>query len=415
MPGRRHPPTPSEPPESSPRRFLLLASCLSLTLLYTACNPPTQPTSTPTATPEREVSTSTAVQQPLQRTIASLGTFTPKQEAILSAKVPGRLAAIQVDLGSQVQAGDTLAEIETRDYELRLQQALAALDQARAALGLSPEQDPSQIDLEQTAAVREASAVLNQARADRERTQRLLQDGVLASADFDRAEASYQVALNRYESAREEVNQRRANVTQRQVEVEIARQQLADTTLLAPFNGAVQQRHANPGQFMRSGDPLLSLVQINPLRLRLEVPEKEALKIQTGQEIRFQLTGDTQQRTTQVHRISPALQQASRVLILEADVPNPGDLHPGSFAEARIVINTDTAATLIPTNALRTFAGIEKVFVLKENHAQERDVTTGTRTGPLVEITQGVQPGETVILNPGSLRNGSPVRPRTTP
>jgi len=392
-------------------------SLLVMVLILSGCRPDRPEFAVPNSdsTPPREVLTTVATRRPVNRVLSVLGSFTAKQEAELSAKVPGRLASIHVDLGSQVQSGDVIAQIESRDYELRLQQAEAALAQAKALLGLGPDADVNSLDLEQTATVREAQAVYDQAKADRDRVDRLEREGILSSAEFDRVEAAYQVAWNRFESALEEVRQRRAGAVQRQVEVEIARQQLTDATVRSPFDGAVQQRLANPGQYMRSGDPLVTLVQVNPLRLRLEVPEKEALKIRPGQEVRFKVTGEHQQRSAQVSRISPALERTSRVLILEADVANPGDLHPGSFAEARIVVDREAATLLVPSRALRTFAGIEKVFVAEADRAVERDVTTAQREGDWVEITGGVEEGERVILDPGNLRGGAAINATPSP
>jgi RND family efflux transporter MFP subunit len=383
---------------------------LPLAILLVSCGPanPLSPNPNPN-TPPREVLTATASRRPLSRVVSVLGSFLAKQEAELSAKVPGHLARLQVDLGSHVQIGDVIAEIESRDYELRLQQAEAALVQAKALLGLEATADVNALDLEQTAMVREARAVYHQAKADRDRVHQLQSEGILSSAEFDRVEADYQVAWNRLESALEEVRQRRAGAVQRQVEVEIARQQLTDATVRAPFEGLIQRRQANPGQYMKSGDPLVRLVQVDPLRLRLEVPEREALKIRPGQEVWFKVTGETQQRTAQVSRISPALDQTSRVLVIEADVANPGDLHPGSFAEARIAVARETAVLMVPSRALRTFAGLEKAFVVEDGRAAERDVTTGQREGEWVEITQGLADGDLVILDPGNLRNGAPV------
>lgn len=394
------------------REMFLLLCGATLILPFAGCRRDVTPGSVGSggqAAPPRSVSVQEAVRKPLDRTLAVLGSFAAKQEAELSAKVPGRLTALHVDLGSPLVSGDVIAEIEPRDYELRLLQAEAALAQARALLGLETAISADEVDLEQTPAVREARAVYEQAKSDRARVDRLRRDGILSTAEFDRVEADYQVAWNRYEAALETVRQRRATVVQRQVEVEIARQQLADATVRAPFDGTVQERQANPGQYMKTGDPLVMLVQVNPLRLRLEVPEREALRIRTGQEIRFKVTGETRERSTQVSRISPALDRSSRVLVLEADVMNPGDLHAGSFAEARIVVQREVPALMVPRRSVRTFAGMEKVFVAQAGHAVEKDVTTEQVDGDWVEVTQGVQDGDQIILDPGNLRNGDPV------
>jgi len=345
----------------------------------------------------------------LDRVLTVLGSFAAKQEADLSVKVSGRLKAVHVDLGSEVQAGDLLAEIEPRDYQLDLLQAEAALAQARALLGLPLAGDNDEIDLDQTTSVREAKAVYDQAVANRQRAHRLQADGILSSSEFDAVEAAYQVALNRYEASIEEVRQRQASVAQRRVGVEIARQQLADASLRAPFSGAVQRRYVNPGQYVKTGDPVVSLVQVNPLRLRAEVPEKDSMRLRVGQPVSFRVTGTDEARVAVVTRLSPALERGNRMLVVEADVENDGALHPGSFAEARIVVARDPSAIMVPSGAIRTFAGLEKVFVVEAGKAVEREVSTGQRDGNRVEVTRGIKEGDLVILNPGRLRNGDPV------
>jgi multidrug efflux pump subunit AcrA (membrane-fusion protein) len=357
----------------------------------------------------RPVETVRVTPRPLDRTLTVLGTFTAKQEAELSAKVPGRLQSIAVDLGSEVRAGEILAEVEPRDYELQLRQAEAALAQARATLGLPAHGTDDEVELEQTTWVREARAVFEQARSDRDRAEQLRVEGILSTSEHDAAEAAYQVALNRYEAALEAARQRRATVAERRIELEISRQQLDDARIAAPFDGRVQRRHANPGQYLKTGDPLIRLVQVNPLRLQMEVPEREASQLRLGQEVRFRATGLEESLMARVSRISPALDRTSRVLLVEADVENDGRLQPGSFAEASIVVRRDPAVLMVPTRALRVFAGMEKVFVATDHEAVERDVVTGQAEDGWIEIRQGIESGESVILDPGGLRNGEAI------
>src|SRR6185503_18842208 len=117
----------------------------------------------------------------------------------------------------------------------------------------------------------------------------------------------------------------------------------------------VQTRFANTGAYLKEGDPVVALVQIDPLRLRLEVPEPQAARIKLGQEVRFALTGEPTERKASITRVSPALDKESRMLGVEADVPNDGALHPGAFAQAQIVVESETQALVIPPNAIRVF------------------------------------------------------------
>ena len=113
------------------------------------------------------------------------------------------------------------------------------------------------------------------ARANRDRLASLLEQGITPRAQVDTAEASYKVALSRLEDAREEIHNRRAVLVQRRSELEIARQQLADVSVHAPSDGAIQEKRASVGEYLAAGAPLATIVRMDPLRLRAEVPERE--------------------------------------------------------------------------------------------------------------------------------------------
>ncbi len=354
----------------------------------------------------------------MERVVEATGFLLPYESATLSVKVPGRLQLLAVDLGSRVQPGDLLAQVEPRDYELRVQQAEAALAQARAALGLPLNGADDLIPPEETSPVRQARAVLEEATKTRARVLELTRSGISATAELDAAEAAYQVALSRYESALDEARTRQAALAQRRAEWELARKQLADTAVSAPFAGAVQARLANLGEFLPAGAPVVRLVQTTPLRLRLEVPEREAGALKPGQRVRFTLDGLPAEHETTLLRLSPALLESSRMRVAEADVDNPGHFPVGAFVRARVVVAEDRAVA-VPPSALVVFAGIEKVVLVQEGRAQERPVTTGRRGPDWVEIVTGLSGGEAVVLDPGNLQTGQAVRvadptPRTT-
>ncbi len=361
--------------------------------------------------PPREVRTAPARVLPLELTVPATGTLLAWEQTTLSVKVAGRLRALGVDLGSPVRPGEVLAEIEPRDYELRVQQAEAALAQARAALGLPLEGGEDRVALEDTSPVRQARAVLEEAAKNRERVERLAQQGISSTAERDTVEAAYQVAQSRYAAALEDARTRLAALAQRRAELELARQQLADTRVRAPFAGVVQARVAHLGEFLPAGAPVVRLVQTTPLRLRLEVPERQAVPLRVGQPVRFTLEGSPVVHHTPLARLSPALHEASRVLVAEADVPNPdGTLRAGAFVRAAVVVSTNTPGLTVPAEALVVFAGLEKVVLVREGRALERSVTTGRRGPGWVEILAGLEPDTPVILAPGNLQTGQPVR-----
>jgi RND family efflux transporter MFP subunit len=308
-----------------------------------------------------------------------------------------------------VHQGQVIAQIETQDYQLRVQQATAALAQARARLGLPLNQDQDRVDPERTSTVRQAQAVLEEARAHQERSKTLFAQGIIPQAQVDTAESSYKVALSRYEDAIEEVRNRQALLAQRRSELDIARQQLADTTIVAPFDGAVQERRASVGEYLGAGAPLATIVRMDPLRLRAEVPEREASSVRIGQSVRVTVEGDSNVYAGRIARLSPAISPQNRMLLVEAEVRNNGTLRPGAFARADIVIDQQTAALAVPVKALTTFAGVEKVVLVQDGKASEKTVTTGRRTAEWVEVVKGVQAGDVVVLDPGNLQPGQAV------
>jgi RND family efflux transporter MFP subunit len=357
----------------------------------------------------RQVKTARVEETPFGEAVKANGTLAAFDQTTASVKVPGRLRTITVDLGSVVRRGQVIAQVEPQDYNLRVQQAEAALAQARARLGLSPDGRDDNVNPEQTGTVRQARAVLDEARVSRDRSAKLVEQGVVARSDFDAADASYKVALSRYQDAIEEIRNRQALMAQRRSELSLARQQLADTSVYAPLDGVVQEKRASVGEYLAAGAPVVNIVKMDPLRLRAEVPEREAKNVRSGQSVRVTLDGDTTVYLGQIMRLSPVIAQQSRMLLVEADVRNNGKLRPGAFAHAEIVTNDAQMAATVPNRAIVTFAGIEKVIVVQNGKAFEKPVTTGRRNGEWTEIVAGVNVGDQVIVDPGNLQSGQAV------
>jgi RND family efflux transporter MFP subunit len=314
-----------------------------------------------------------------------------------------------VDLGSAVTGGQVVGRLVPTDFDLRVTQAEAALQQARARLGLTGEEGDD-VDPAATAVVRQARAVLDQATLTRDRTAATAKKGIVSQADLDAAEAAFRVAEGRYQDALEEVRNRQAILSQRRIELELARQALSDSRLTAPFAGRVRERHATPGQYLAAGTPVVTIVKVHPLRLRLSIPEREASAVRVGQRVRVTLEGDTAVHEGRVARVSPAIEESSRTLSIEAEVANPtGTLRPGAFANASVVTESRDTTILVPAASVVSFAGVERVFVVSDGKAVERRVTTGRRDGTRVEVTDGLKPGETVVVNPGNLVDGEAV------
>ncbi|HLQ77883.1 MAG TPA: efflux RND transporter periplasmic adaptor subunit, partial [Terriglobia bacterium] len=320
----------------------------------------------------RKVTTVTAVEMPLEQLIVVTGTLGAEQEIILGMKVAGRISDLPVDLGSTVQKGDVIARLDTTDFELRVRQSTAALEQARVRLGLSPSGTNEDVNIEQTAPVREARANMDGAKARLDRAAQLYEKGLMAKADFDVTNSAYKVTEAHYADALDEARNRQGILSQRRSELEIARQQLADAILYAPIGGAVRQRSANVGQYVSAGAPIVTLVQMSPLRLRTDVPEREALNIRSGMLVRVTVEGTSTIHEGRVVRLSPSVDEANRTLLVETEIPNTSNaLRPGSFARAEIVASSSQRGLIVPAAAVVSFAGIDRVFTVRDGKVSE--------------------------------------------
>lgn len=350
-------------------RHLGFAGGLAATLL-TSCgkqSPGERPTpGTATAKPVR---VARAESRPMERALHVVGTLAAHDEATVAAQVAGQIEKTIVDLGDRVTAGQELALIDTASYDALARQAAANLAKAKAS------------------AANAAQSL--------KRVQELQKDKIASSSEYDQAVAESEQAL--------------AEVQAAQAAEAIAQLNLSRSRVKAPFDGAIAERIADSGDYVSVGTPIVRLVKTDPLRLRLEVPERESAAVRVGQGVQVSVEGDTKVHSGSITRVSPAIRQTDRMLQVEADVPNRGGLRAGLFVRARIVVNESEAALSVPANALVTFAGIEKIIVVQEGKALEKTVTTGRRGSDWVEILSGLAPGETVVLEPGGLRTGQAV------
>ncbi len=357
----------------------------------------------------RTVKVERVVEMPMETLVEVSGTLAAYDAATLGLKVPGRIARITVDLGSRVQKGQLVAQVEEDDYRLRLQQAESAVAQARARLGLPLQGTDDRVEPEKTSTVREASAVLEEAKLALNRSRHLLGRGLISKSQMEEIEADFKVAESRHADAIEEVRNREALLAQRRTEVALARQQLADTSVYAPFDGVVEEKQASVGEFRAAGVPVVKIVKTSPLRLKADVPEREARLVKIGQKVRVSVEGDSKTYTGQIVRLSPSIRQDNRTLLVEADVRNDGSLRAGSFAQVAIVVEAGKSAPAVRADSILTFAGLEKVIVAEDGKAVEKQITTGRRAAGWVEVKDGIGAGEEYVTNPGNLQTGQPI------
>lgn len=390
----------------------------SILLLSSGCDRgPAQPAAARSnpELPEATVAVTSARTAVWPQSIETTGELDVDERTTLGTKVPGRLVDLAVDVGSEVRKGDVIAAVDATDYELRVRQSEAFLAQARSLLGLPYEGESDEVDPQHTTQVREANAVLEEAAARKRRAETLREQGISTDAELDEANAAARVAEERLQSAFQEIRNLSALVQQRRAELAIARQQLADTQVRAPYDGVVQARLAGRGDYLTIGTAVATLVRMDPLRLRTRVPERSAARIALGQPVRFTIEGDARVHEGIVARIAPELDRASRSLVVEAEVQNRDEdqhyrLRGGLFAQVSLVFDAEATSVVVPATAVRSFAGVDRVLTVKDGRVEERLVKLGRREAERVEILDGIRAGDAIVANPGNLVGGQRVR-----
>jgi RND family efflux transporter MFP subunit len=333
----------------------------------------------------------------VRRVVDAVGTLFPYDEAIISAEVEGPVQRVEVDLGDRVTKGQLMVQISDEEQRYLVAQTEAQLWQALERLGLRNEDDKVK-DIRETPEVRRAQAELNDADQRYRRMRDLTLQGIGSQQALDEAqarrqslEAAYDAMLNQTRNLVREVERSRAIL-------ELQRKKLRDTKVLAPFAANVKERQVTVGQFVQANTPLLTLVKIDPIRLRAEVPERMAPWIRVGQiaEVSVEAFANRKFRG-KIWRISPTVNESKRTFLVEALIDNRNEeLKPGSYARARVETDRAERIHLIPARAINYVFGSNKAYVISGDTIEARDVKLGDRYGEEVEITEGLQPGELV-------------------
>ncbi|MCI0486377.1 MAG: efflux RND transporter periplasmic adaptor subunit, partial [Blastocatellia bacterium] len=357
-----------------------------------------------------EVSTATVIERNAPRAIEVVGSFEADDEVTLSSQAAGTLVDIEVDVGTPVRKGQAIGRIDARELKLKVEQAEANLRQAEARLGIK---DGGRIDPEKQPDVRQAKAALERARYDWRAAESLVEQGDVSRQQYDVAQKAFEQAEARYQAALENVRNLEAVIEEKRAALALSKKQLSDTTVISPLSGVVKQKIASRGEYLKAGDPIAIIVRINPLRLKLEVPESFAANINRGQAVTLKVDSfPDREFQGKIKRINPSLNEQNRSLEALAEVANSnGMLRPGMFARASVVSDATDGLLMVPEKALVSLAGVNKVFVVEGDRAIERQVKIGARDGSMVEIVEGVRSGERVITsNTDKLHDGASVK-----
>ncbi len=438
-------------------KFIFFAILIaSASQIFTACggskaananatNANSQPTTV-------ETTTTPAIVKNLPTYFEATGTLASDATTDVAPTVAGKITSVNFDIGSYVNKGDVLARLDSRDAQIRLEQANASVlqaqsnviqaqqnvqqaqtnvDQVRAQLGLPVGKNFS---VNEVAEVKTAKAALELAEKEFVRNERLLESGDVSRSIYDQrkaqreqAAAQFQTAVNtanqRFEaiktaesqvkSAQAAVNTAKAAEDATRTQISSAQKAVSDATISAPFSGFVAERNADVGEFVSTNQKVATIVRTSVLRLRIDIPEQQIGQVKNGQSISLQTSAFPDRSFSgTIFRISPSLNATSRTLSVEAEVENgEGLLKPGQFATVRVAQSQPKPAVMIPAAAVKVDGETNKVYVVKDGRAEERIVKTGTLENNLIEIQNGIQENENVaVSNIAQLSDGVSVR-----
>ena len=311
------------------------------------------------------------------QTVALPGTLQGFVQSPISARASGYLRRWTKDIGSRVEKGELLAEIDTPEIDQQLTQAVAARDQAFASLEL--------------------------ARSTVERWEGLRKKDVVSQQELD--------------ERRSAVSQARANLASAEANMQRLRQLEGFKRVVAPFAGVVTRRNVDVGDLIDAGGgsgarPLFMLSQTDPLRVYVNVPQSYAQLVKPGQRVvvtQGELRG--QQFPGRVERTAAAIDAATRTMQVEVSLPNPnGLLLPGAYVQVQLPLQASQALA-VPTNALLFRGeGMRVAVVDASGRVQLRRVTLGRNYGETVEVLDGITASDRLVLNPSdSLAEGDVV------
>ncbi|MBW7472064.1 efflux RND transporter periplasmic adaptor subunit [Marinobacter sp. F4218] len=312
---------------------------------------------------EDTVASTPVLRQTLEERIQLDGVIEAVQKSTVSAQTSGTVEALPFDVDDSVTAGDLIVQLEDSEQQARLRQAQAALDEARAG-------------------AEDAQQTFNRISAIRER-------GLVSRQEFDQARNNLAAA--------------RARVERAQAGVSEAEEQLGYTRIVAPYGGILTERHVEIGESVNPGQPLLSGLSLEQLRVVVDLPQKYADLARSRRQATVTLA-DGRVLATREMTFYPYADPATHTFRLRMRLNEPdGSLFPGMLVKVGVPVGT-RESLWVPTSSLIQRSELRAVFILDdEDRPRLRQVRTGVRDGDRLEILAGVDEGERVVVNPAAL------------
>jgi membrane fusion protein (multidrug efflux system) len=337
-----------------------------------------------------DVSVARVIAEDVPVTLEATGGFQPLESSDVAPEASGRVVATPVEVGQFVRAGQVLVRLQGVDADLRLDEARAAVTKAEAAIKLAESQNA----LAQTTA---------------QRYNALLATGDVSRTVVDQARTGAETSQQNLTTARASLLQARAQLAQ-------AEKAARDVVVAAPFQGFVADRKVSLGEYVQPSTPVVTLVQIDPLRLQLTIPAVQAGQVQRGQAVTARVDAHPGRTFAgEITAVNPSITAESRSFIAEARVPNPERLlKPGMFATASIDQGRTEQVILVPRTAVVEDVNTNsfRVFVVDDQQRARLKVVqlAPRQQGDHVRILSGVEAGQRVATsNLGPLYDTVPV------
>jgi membrane fusion protein (multidrug efflux system) len=327
----------------------------------------------PDASPPVAVKQIAARELKLPRLLTLSGSLIGAEEAQVAAGASGKVLATHVERGSVVKKGAVLVRLDGRAVGAQAQEAAAQLESLRA---------------------QQAQAVL-----DCQRNEQMFQKGAVSKADHDRARTQC-------ETTKWSVSAAEARRT-------LTAEALRDTDIRAPFSGMVVERFVSAGEYVRPDSRVVTLIDVDSLRVELTVPESDVAQVRQGMTIDFRTAAGESGPLYhgRIRYVGPSVRKQTRDAVVEAVVDNAGhDLRPGMFVTAKLALGQQTLPA-VPQTAVRAEGSLRHVFVVQGGRLEDRVVQVSESQDGLVPIVSGLKPGELVAAElTADLRDGTRVQ-----
>jgi RND family efflux transporter MFP subunit len=327
----------------------------------------------PLGSPNRpiEVALAPVVERELQVSVSATGSFTADEVSDVASEASGQVAATPVDIGDRVEKGAVIARLNTADAQLRLDQARAGLQQAEASLA-------------------QAQGRYTLARANAARY-----DALLKTGDVSRTVADQNATES--ETLRHGVVTAEAAVADARSRLALAQKALSDTVIRAPFTGFITDRPIAVGEYVTPSSKIATVMKLDPIRLRLQVPELEAARLRVGQDVAVNVEAlGARGFSGRITAINPALDPSTRATIVEATLANrEGVVRAGMFATARVALGETERGLFVPKAAVVADPNTNsfRVFTVAGDTARLRVVQPGGEQAGSIRIVSGLEPG----------------------